>query len=73
MANTKTERRFFRERELEAYSGIPARTLQGWRLRRQGPPYFKLGTGRKAPILYDIGEFMAWLESCRITGAAAAV
>ena len=64
--NKIVERRYFREKELEALSGIPSRTLQNLRLRGKGPSYFKLGTARKASVLYDLAEFQAWLESFRV-------
>src|ERR1039458_6319539 len=31
------------EREVEEQYGINARTLQGWRTRKKGPPYLKVG------------------------------
>ena len=49
-------KRYVSERQLEEYSGISARTLQGWRLRNQGPPFRKLG----GAVRYDLLAFDAW-------------
>ena len=35
------------------------RTLDAWRLRRQGPPYIKVGTS----IRYRMDSLAAWIES----------
>jgi hypothetical protein len=49
-------KRYVSERELSEYSGIGVRTLQGWRLRNQGPPWRKFcGTVR-----YDLEAFESW-------------
>jgi predicted DNA-binding transcriptional regulator AlpA len=48
------------EREIEDQYGIKARTLQGWRTRKKGPPYRKVsGT----LVRYNRSEFEAWLYS----------
>lgn len=52
--------RYFSEAELSQYSGLSVRTLQGWRLRGQGPPFRKL----RGSVRYDIQEFDAWVQSC---------
>ena len=52
-------RRFVSERELAIYAGVPARTLQGWRLRGQGPPYRKLC----GSIRYGLAEFENWVQA----------
>jgi predicted DNA-binding transcriptional regulator AlpA len=48
------------EREVEEQYGINARTLQGWRTRKKGPPYLKVGG---TLVRYNRAEFEAWLES----------
>jgi hypothetical protein len=58
------QRRYFSESELSAYSGISKRTLQGWRLRNQGPPWVKFG----GAVKYDIQRFEAWAISCQSGG-----
>jgi hypothetical protein len=52
-------RRFYSEIELAAYAGLSIRTLQGWRLRNQGPPWRKLG----GAVRYDLVAFDAWAAS----------
>jgi hypothetical protein len=53
-------KRFYSERELAIYSGISARTLQGWRLRSQGPPWRKFCG---SSVRYDLKAFDAWTAS----------
>ena len=48
------------EREIQEEYNISARTLQGWRTRRKGPPYRKIGG---TLVRYDRGEFETWLKS----------
>ena len=49
-------KKYVSERELSEYSGIAVRTLQGWRMRNQGPPWRKFcGTVR-----YDLVAFESW-------------
>lgn len=57
------------ERETAAYLGINSRTLQGFRFRREGPPYLKIG-GR---VLCDRIDVDACLASCRVVPDAADV
>jgi hypothetical protein len=48
------------ERQIQEEYNISARTLQGWRTRKKGPPYRKVaGT----LVRYDRAEFERWLES----------
>jgi predicted DNA-binding transcriptional regulator AlpA len=48
------------EREVEEQYGINARTLQGWRTRKKGPPYLKVGG---TLVRYNRAEFEAWIAS----------
>lgn len=48
------------EREIEEQYAINARTLQGWRTRKKGPPYVKVGG---TLVRYNRAEFEAWIES----------
>jgi len=57
---TGVPKRYFSEREMAEYCGIAIRTLQGWRLRNQGPPFRKLC----GAVKYDINEFDAWVKAC---------
>jgi excisionase family DNA binding protein len=42
------------------YLGVSARTLEDWRLRRIGPPYYKKQDGKM--ILYRRYELDNWVE-----------
>jgi predicted DNA-binding transcriptional regulator AlpA len=48
------------EREIQEEYNISTRTLQGWRTRKKGPPYRKVGG---TLVRYDRVEFEAWLQS----------
>jgi predicted DNA-binding transcriptional regulator AlpA len=48
------------EREIEEEYNINARTLQGWRTRKKGPPYLKVGG---TLVRYNRAEFEAWIAS----------
>jgi hypothetical protein len=55
------------EREVALEYGIPARTLQGWRFRKKGPPYQKLaGT----IVKYDRAALETWIANCPGGGEA---
>jgi len=55
--------RFLVEKEVEAVTGgaIRIRSLQSWRQRGGGPPYYKFG--RK--VVYREDELFAWIDSQR--------
>jgi hypothetical protein len=55
-----TRRRYLTELELSALSGYSPRTLQGWRLRDQGPPFKRV---RGASIRYDLESFLQWMDA----------
>jgi excisionase family DNA binding protein len=42
--------------------GVSVRTLEDWRARGKGPPYFKVGGG----VRYSVRELETWLEACRV-------
>ena len=52
-------RRFLTERELAEYASLSMRTLQGWRLRAQGPPFRRFC----GAVRYDITEFETWVKT----------
>jgi hypothetical protein len=49
-------RRWASEREVSEYMAVSVRTLQGWRLRGQGPSWRRLG----ACVRYDLAAVEAW-------------
>ena len=48
------------EREIQEEYNISVRTLQGWRTRKKGPPYRKVGG---TLVRYDRTQFESWLDS----------
>lgn len=46
--------------ELAAYLGVPRRTLDGWRLRRVGPPFVKFGK----TVRYPEHALRRWMDDC---------
>lgn len=44
------------EREAAALLKISARTLQAWRCRGGGPPYYKIGRS----VRYDLSQLPEW-------------
>ena len=48
-----------------AFLELSPRTLEAYRLRGGGPPYFKAGR-----IRYAEADLLAWLESCRRTSTS---
>jgi predicted DNA-binding transcriptional regulator AlpA len=55
----KQQYRFWSEEEVSAFTGIPIRTLQDWRLRRKGPAFVKAGR----LVRYDEREVECWMAS----------
>jgi len=51
--------RLLSEEEMARKLGKSVQTLQGWRWRRKGPPYIKIG----AAVRYDPVKIDAWVES----------
>ena len=40
-------------------------TLRSWRCRGVGPPYVKLGCGKKAPVRYSESDLQQFIAQCR--------
>ena len=47
-------------REVSAILGTSAVTLAQWRLRGEGPPFFKAGT---RSVRYRLGDVLAWRDA----------
>ena len=58
--------KLYSQTELEACTGIPARTWSQWRYRDKGPCYVKIGRH----VRYRLEDVDTWLES-RIQGGDA--
>lgn len=57
------ERAYLRERELAERWGLSPRTLQRWRLERQGPRFVKFGRSVSYPLEGADGV-LAWERRC---------
>jgi hypothetical protein len=57
------------------YLGIPVRTLKTLRVRKQGPAFYKIGTGPKARVRYRHEDLTAWHRgrALRVESAATVV
>lgn len=62
-----TPRVLFTEKQEAQRLGFSQRTLQSWRLKGGGPPYFKVGNGG---IRYDPNLSDAWLDGCLRTNTS---
>lgn len=45
-----------------AMLGIAPITLRIWRCAGKGPKFTKLGTGKNAPVVYQIADIQAWID-----------
>jgi hypothetical protein len=60
LSNPSPARILHDEKQEAKRLGFSPRSLQAWRLKGGGPPYFKIGGGvRYDPLLSD-----AWLQTC---------
>ncbi|MBS0234827.1 MAG: DNA-binding protein [Proteobacteria bacterium] len=41
---------------------LSARTLEGMRVDKSGPPYIKLGDSKKSKVIYRRKDLLSWLE-----------
>ena len=51
------------EKEVSARFSISVHTLRYWRSCGEGPDFYKLGTGRRALVRYDVAVLEAWLRA----------
>jgi len=51
--------------DLSALIRVKEETLERWRMRKQGPPYIKLGK----LVRYARSDVAEWLQSGRVTGS----
>jgi len=58
--------------ELAAWLQVKPATLERWRATDQGPPWYKLGTTRQAPVRYKTSEVRAFLDAHTFTRTKAA-
>jgi hypothetical protein len=56
---------FLTTKEAATYLRMSPRTIERLRVEGKGPPYRKCGRGKKAKVLYAIGDLDAWLGDVR--------
>jgi hypothetical protein len=54
------------QKQAAEHMGLPERSLENFRLRGGGPPYFKIG----ARVVYDTAELDSWLAARRRTSTS---
>jgi len=52
--------------QLAKYLSLDEGTLQNWRVKRQGPPWVKLGLGRNAKVAYRVADVEAWISEMTV-------
>ena len=57
---------FLSEIDLAQRLGLSVKALQGWRARRVGPPFLKLGAGPRARVRYRLTDLLDWEASQRV-------
>lgn len=74
--STRPPSRQLRTRAAAEYLGLSVRTLENYRMAGEGPPFRKLGSSARSPVVYDLGSLQDWLEQfpeCSNTGQAGGV
>jgi predicted DNA-binding transcriptional regulator AlpA len=51
--------------------GISPTTLRIWRLRGEGPQFYKIGASKKSRVIYLENEVRAWMEQRRFASTSA--
>lgn len=54
-------KRLLSTKEVAEVVGLTDQTLRQWRMRGEGPPYYRVGDGRRYRVRYDIEKVEAWL------------
>ena len=47
------------------YLSLSPKTLERYRVDGNGPPFHKLGNGKRSRVLYKMVDLETWLQSCR--------
>ena len=47
------------------YLNLSPKTLERYRVDGNGPPFHKLGKGKRSRVLYKLDDLETWLQSCR--------
>lgn len=60
-----TEKQFLSEHDVSRYLNVSVHTLRMWRVKRIGPPYYKLGK----VVRYGLADLQDWLKEQVIKSA----
>ena len=52
-------------RDVSDLLNVDTNTLYKWRAERKGPPFYKLGSGDRAPVRYRKSEVLRFLADAR--------
>lgn len=66
MAEEEFQHEFMTTAEVAQLVRMSERTLEGMRLRKEGPAYLKLGVGRRAKVVYSRKAVDAWLAASKV-------
>jgi len=58
-----------RTKGIVAITGFTEKGLENLRAKRQGPPYYAVGDGKRKSIFYDVEEVEEWMKSRRVNPA----
>jgi hypothetical protein len=58
----ESEREIMGTEEAAEFLRHKPRTLEDWRLLGKGPPYHKIGTGKRSKVLYLRSELLNWVK-----------
>lgn len=61
----KADANYLTTEEAARFLRLSPKTLERFRLEGHGPPFFKLGPGKRARVLYKKDELVQWIESRR--------
>ena len=54
--------KFLTSEQAAAVLGLSPRTLERRRMTANGPPYRRIGRGKRAPIRYYLPDVLAWMD-----------
>jgi len=58
--------------QLAAWLNVSPATLERWRSKGDGPPWFKLGDARQAPVRYRRQAVREWIDANTFSSTAEA-
>lgn len=67
MLRTETLQRLLTTEDVAVLLGIAPATIVFWRSQRRGPPFVRLGRGRRAPIRYRLDAVEAYIAEMENT------